>query len=59
MQNPIAKDMAFFKKFNFHLPNAVYKLEAEGWDGTGDRINGTLWVEAKYKKRLTGNLNDM
>lgn len=59
MQNPVAKDLAFFEKFNFKLPNAVYKLEGEAWDGTGDGFNATLWVEAKYTKRLTQVLSDM
>lgn len=59
MQNPPAKDLAFLKKFHFVLQNAVYKFEGEAWDGTGDRVNATVWVEAKYKKRLTQDLSDL
>lgn len=59
MQNPSKSDVAFLQKFHYVLPNAVYKLEGEGWDGSGDRLNATGWIEAKYKKRLTQDLSDM
>lgn len=59
MQNPPAKAIAFMKQFHFVMPNAIYKVEGEGWDRTGDRMNATVWFEAKYKKRLMQDLSDM
>lgn len=59
MQNPTENMMAAFKRMNFHLPNGIYRLEGEAWDDTGDGVNASLWVESKYRARITSDLNDM
>lgn len=59
MQNPSQNMMTAFKTMNFHLPNGVYRVEVDFWDGSGDEIDVTLWVESKYRARILSDLNDM